>query len=239
MSIVNNILGMKKGGLGLVVVLLLVSAGAAQKEGIVYSLEMNVFRNDTAELIGIDTVNGTVSHFPSHETKYTVQIISDKEEVLFEKNLGISFNLLIEPPGTGIPTEMDKVYLHIRLPVFEEADEIAVYHFEKKILSIDLSREICNRNKNCEPGENEVNCPSDCKETVKPECGDGNCDAGENYNNCPADCKKPAVGEPKEFPWTYLIIFVILLVVLILLVLRKRSRRTEGVYSWDEVYQSR
>lgn len=44
----------------------------------------------------------------------------------------------------------------------------------------------------CETGENEVNCPQDCKVIT---CGDGKCESGETTYNCPADCC-PAIAPP-------------------------------------------
>ncbi len=36
----------------------------------------------------------------------------------------------------------------------------------------------------CEPGEDPLRCPEDCR----PACGDGRCDGTESYQSCPADC---------------------------------------------------
>jgi len=35
-----------------------------------------------------------------------------------------------------------------------------------------------------EKGENEINCPQDCKAF----CGNNQCEKNENYQNCPTDC---------------------------------------------------
>ena len=44
----------------------------------------------------------------------------------------------------------------------------------------------CNNNQNCEPGENPMNCPSDCgSESV---CGNMMCEPNENSQSCPQDC---------------------------------------------------
>lgn len=40
----------------------------------------------------------------------------------------------------------------------------------------------------CEFGEDEFNCPKDCKEKPQQYCGDGTCGYGESCHNCPKDC---------------------------------------------------
>ncbi len=40
----------------------------------------------------------------------------------------------------------------------------------------------------CGLGENEQNCPADCKAVVVPVCGNDKCEAGETTFNCPEDC---------------------------------------------------
>jgi hypothetical protein len=42
-------------------------------------------------------------------------------------------------------------------------------------------------NGECESGETESGCPSDCK--AQAVCGNGVCDSGENCSTCPQDCK--------------------------------------------------
>ena len=125
----------------------------------VYSLQMEIFRDDTATLKNILADTGTISTFPTQKTVYSIKVFGGNQ-VLFDKNIGVSFLLTLEPLKT---IQLNSTLIHIRVPYFKNADRIAVYHQNKEILNIDLSKEICNNNSFCEIGENKYNCPEDCK----------------------------------------------------------------------------
>lgn len=111
---------------------------------------------------------GMQTHFPSTDTGYYVEIISSTNERLFKSNLGISFTIHYQIfPGEEIPNveeEIDKILINIRLPYFDNADRIEIYHDTTLI----FTHKICNFNNICESskGENTINCKEDCLTTT-------------------------------------------------------------------------
>lgn len=218
----------------ILIILIFLNIATAQSKT-VFSIKMEIFKNDTVNIKEISVIEGVESVFPTIDTGYYVKIISITGEELFKNNLGVSFTTIFEPPIEDLDGRRKSMLIHIRLPYFDDAKRILIYHFDKKIKDIDLFNEICNKNGKCELGENELNCPIDCK-IYKPICGNKICEAGENYNNCPSDCRKVEKAK-KEFPLTYIIIFIILITILIILVLRKISKQKQGFNDWDEIYR--
>lgn len=140
------------------------------REEKIYSLLLTIFKNDTVILENISVEMGVLSHFPTTKTGYYVKIISYTNETLFESNLGISFKIHYQIfPGEKIPNieieELEKILVSLRLPYFENADRIEIYHDDKLIFTF----KICNFNNICElsKGENIMNCMEDCFKTTK------------------------------------------------------------------------
>jgi hypothetical protein len=121
----------------------------------VYSLEINISKDDTAVLNKITAVNGTITSFPTIETKYSISVLSP------DNNLGVSFLV------SDIPIQLNRTVVYPRVPYYSDAKYISVYHQDKEIIKIDLSKEFCNNNKICNLGENQYNCPDDCKQPLK------------------------------------------------------------------------
>lgn len=133
------------------------------KEEKIYSLLLIIFKNDTVVLEKFSVEVGMQSHFPSTDTGYYIQIISYKNERLFKSNLGISFTIHYQTFAEE-PKDLEKILINIRLPYFEEAERIEIYHGDSLIFSI----KICNFNSVCEPwrGETFLNCRDDCSITT-------------------------------------------------------------------------
>lgn len=197
----------------LICLLLLNVSGSETTSEIVYSLQMVIHKNDTVILNNITSVAGTPSSFPSLETGYTIKVISFQREELFKENLGVSFTIILDPIGV---IETNSTIVSVRVPYFQTAKIISIYHSDREIKTIDLAMELCNKNDVCDLGENEYNCPEDCKEEV-------------TTTTIP-----PTRG---GFPKFYLIIgIVILIIALILFFILKGRRRTES-NNWIELYQ--
>jgi hypothetical protein len=127
----------------------------------VYSMFAEIYKEDTGVLKNISVDIGLISSFPSYQTDYSVKILDPKDKILFDRNIDVSFDVFLEPLKV---IEMDKTLIHLRLPYSERANTIRFYHDDKIILEVALSDFICDNNFICEQGENEYNCPQDCKE---------------------------------------------------------------------------
>ena len=130
----------------------------------VYSLQVEIFRNDEVVLKDISSENGFVSSFPTTSRDYSIKVLGKNDKVLFDRDIEVSFVLNLEPIKT---IQLKSSVVHLRVPYFENAERIKIFHNSKEIFSIDLSEEVCNNNLICEVGENENNCPGDC--SVKKE----------------------------------------------------------------------
>lgn len=152
----------------------------------IYSMLLIVFRNDTVILKSFSVETGLQSHFPTTDTGYYVEILTYENKRLFRANLGISFSIhlmLLSKEVSNMETELNEILVLLRLPYFENASKINIYHRDKLIFSY----EICEINKICEKekGETEFNC-IDCNV-----CGNKKCEIFENYTNCCIDCGCP------------------------------------------------
>lgn len=162
----------------------------------VYSLSVNITKDNTAMLDRITAVNGTISTFPTTPKDYKIAVISYNNKKLFEKDFDVSFKILIEPVNyTQSPVdEVMRRMINLRVPYFSDAKYITISHKGSELLKIDLSKDFCNNNKKCDLGENQYNCPLDCKKTVK-------------------------------IPWTLIFIFTAALILMFIILLKMKKKK--------------
>ena len=128
----------------------------------VYKIDLEIYSNDTVTLNSIGRIKGLMSHFSGSQTSYQVKVLSVDEE-LFSGNFYVSFTILTDPPREDEPLESRHVEL--RVPYYENAKEVKIFHLGNEIFSTDLSGGIinqCNYNGTCDTTESEATCPADC-----------------------------------------------------------------------------
>ena len=159
---------MKMKIIALAILLILFTKVAIAEEKVelqtVYSMDIEITKENVATLKKITAVNGTISTFPTTKQNYRMEVTSYDNKKLFEENVSVSFTILLEPVSV---INLNKTTIHPRVPYYPTAKFISLYYLNEKILEIDLSTEFCNNNKACNLVENQYNCPEDCKKTVK------------------------------------------------------------------------
>ncbi|NCN38970.1 MAG: hypothetical protein GW914_01145 [Candidatus Aenigmarchaeota archaeon] len=125
----------------------------------VYSMFAEIYKNDYSVLKNITSGAGTISTFPVDPKEYSIKVLGPRNEILFSRDIEPSFEVFLEPLEV---IELNSTIIHTRVPYFDNAVRIKIYHLGKAILDVDLSKEICDNNFMCGDGENSYNCPSDC-----------------------------------------------------------------------------
>jgi len=170
----------------------------SQVSGKVFFLDFTITRNDEIKILRLEFGAGKVSDFVT-QSDYTIKIISNDKKTLFTKPVSIVFVAEALPYENETEHEviLNESSKYLRLPFYTTAKYIEIYHSDKKIASIDLSKHLCNKNGICDPGESEYICPEDCKT------------------------------ETGEFPWGYVVISVVCVAILIGIFFYKKSRPKE------------
>jgi len=156
----------------------------------VYQIRAIISRDDSTQLNEITAFNSTLSAFPTSDTGYSIKVVSNDGRNLFDEFLGVSFTVSLDPVGV---IHLNQTTITTKVPYHSNAKSIGIYHSDKKILDIDLSKDFCNNNSICDLGENIYNCPKDCM---------------------------PA-GTQSEIPWFYIGIAGIAAIVLVIYLIRK------------------
>ncbi|MEM5853198.1 MAG: hypothetical protein QXG39_05745 [Candidatus Aenigmatarchaeota archaeon] len=197
----------------------LLTLASAQTNKIIV-LELLIFQNDTVILKSFIITDGVPDKFFPQEINpsYLLKIISFDGQVVFQENLRISF--LAYPTSfsenvSDTVINLEKVNLYLKLPFFETAEKIQIYHDSKLIF--DFKIPWCNNNGLCEieKNENYINCFNDCH------CGNSICDkfAGESFSNCPQDCPHEEIKTP-IYIYLTIIGFIVLIVILLVYKIR-------------------
>jgi hypothetical protein len=108
----------------------------------VYSVLLEIYKDDTTVLKSISEEEGVISQFLSINTGYEVKVLS-KDKELFGGNLPVSFIITMEPGeenGSAVVFEKNVTTVHFRVPSYENADRIEVYHDTSLIFQYKIQR---------------------------------------------------------------------------------------------------
>ena len=92
------------------------------------------------------------------EYVYLLKLISSKKKLLHQIYFAPDFMILSDPP-----IELNETFVSLNLPFFADSKYIEVYYKNIKKLSVDISKQLCNKNKICDGNENYLSCPGECK----------------------------------------------------------------------------
>ena len=108
----------------------------------IYSLDLIIYRNDSAELVSIAIKDGSEGPFPfSLHNNYYFKIIGKDNQLLFEKPFTLNFVVHPEPyENSPAPSEilLNKSEDFWHLPYFQDASAIQLFHEDKKIWEYDV-----------------------------------------------------------------------------------------------------
>ena len=173
----------------LLVLFILFAVPVAHALQSVIVLNVELYKNDTANLINLRLESGAESFELSAEpNEYKIELIAKDGVVIYNKYFGPSFDVMIDilpsatPPPDGKIT-VEKILLTLKVPYFENVKSVKIYHSNTLILSADIV--LCTKNQVCESdlNENLLSCPSDCPSGSV----DGFCD-GLIDGICDKDC---------------------------------------------------
>ena len=128
--------------LTLIIILMLIGISSAAK---VYELHTTVYAEDKVDLISINISESNISHFMNSEkNNYYFQIISKDNRLLFNESFRYEFSFR---EFSGI-MRIDKIEDFWKLPYFDDAKNIQLFHGNKKIWEQDVEdlREMANIN---------------------------------------------------------------------------------------------
>jgi len=121
---------------GLVLIFSLVSAEQ------IYNLDLDIYKNDTVVLNNFKIASGSVSSFPQvGEEEHTFRIISNEGHQLYSEDFKLNFVTypFMGPNATGPDVvDINLVRYSWKLPYFEDAWKIQLYHGNKKIFEYEL-----------------------------------------------------------------------------------------------------
>ena len=122
-----------------------------------YPVGKIVFSNFSVSLLEIKMENGFYEPNSSSKELFEARLISSRKKQLYSVAFYPDFIILSDPP-----IELNETVIELDLPYFSDAKYIDIYYQNKKKLSVDISKQLCNKNKICDGNENYLSC-ADCK----------------------------------------------------------------------------
>ena len=124
------------------ILIFFISLSSAYK---IYELHLIIYKNDTVDLKALNVTEGMTSAFPSAgNDNYEFRIMSRDNKMLFNRSFQLEFEayLFRGPNSTSpgvVPLEQYEDYW--RLPYFDDAEKIQLYHEQKKIFEYTVPKE--------------------------------------------------------------------------------------------------
>ena len=144
-------------------IILVIPFVVSAQSNVIY-INADIYRDDRIDVFEVKTIQGTQSNLFGTPEEFSIKIIGFDGQLLFEDELPVSFETIIDVPEDGGDiTQLDKVNIRIRIPHFSNAQYVDIYHRNDRIKRISLAEYLCNNNNVCDANENAQNCPDDCK----------------------------------------------------------------------------
>jgi len=140
------------------------------------TVSLIVFDNDTVIPDRIDLSSGYTPIIYPEYGNYSLRILDQSNDTVYERNMSIHFILFSDPPEI-----VDYSYVYDKIPFYNSMNKLELYHGDNLIFSHEL--DFCNYDDSCDENEHYYSCPSDCL----PYGEDGICN-NEEDGGCDLDC---------------------------------------------------
>ena len=136
---------MKK-ALTLTALILLITTSAAAES--IFSLDININRNDTVDLNSFNITEGEPSAFRNGD--YTIRTLDENSNALYSQNFSNSFTVVYDViPNTSTTSESETrntTRKLLRIPYSYEAESIQILNSGKELYSLDIPDRVCKNN---------------------------------------------------------------------------------------------
>jgi hypothetical protein len=145
-------------------------------------IDMDVMKSDNAVLNDLVVRYGREEKNIAFEGTHKLQIVGLDGNVLYTKDLGITFTVYAHSFGHDIAFEYDNTTIYIRIPYNPDFHFLKLYKGDKLIFEENIAIILCNYDGICSGSENYLSC-TDCGDNSK----DGFCDIKKD-GVCDGDC---------------------------------------------------
>ena len=140
----------------------MVSCVHAEAYGNVVFLRLDVCKSDDVTLVDLYVDKGVSTVFLGEGTGYSLAVFDASREMVYLAPLDVDFVVEIEDDTGGFSYETNSTHVFLRMPYYDNAERMVLYHGDDVIYELDLGKELCNPDDICDARENHLSCPLDC-----------------------------------------------------------------------------
>ncbi|MCX6749041.1 MAG: hypothetical protein NT076_05555 [Candidatus Pacearchaeota archaeon] len=123
-----------------------------------YPVGKLVFNDFSVNFLEIKMEDGFYELNSSSKELFEARLMSSRKKQLYSISFYPDFTILSDPP-----IELNETVVELNFPYSLDAKYIEIYYKNIKKLSVDISKQLCNKNKKCDGNENYLSCPGECK----------------------------------------------------------------------------